>query len=1497
MKTKLLFVLFIIGLIQIKLNAQTNVSGVISTNTTWTIANSPYIVVGNTLVESNTLLIIEPGVEIKFNNGFYLKIQGEIKAIGSPQNKIHFTSNDLSPNPEDWENIWLVGTTVSFDNNNNYNSGSIFKNCIIEFARKGLFVDDAQIYIDSCELKNNSSGIDFRNIDNSIIINCAIYNNNNGTSISYDSWYIDNFTNVKFINNHIFQNINTGLQFGGYKVNSSGNLFSNNHIQDNGTWGMFFGTGDVVSGFNDNIIKNNKIVNNSYGGIYISDANNTIAENYIYANGYGISTDHGDNNLTIENNIILNNKIGILLQRSWWGGTINSNQFYDNIESIEIREYCCGYYPRNFSIGNNTFSHNSDSSLIEIGIGDNISLNSNNFNVNNLIIKNLTANDILSDNNYWNQQDDSNIDLKIIDYYDNFEFGKVVYSPILTVPDIIAPISSPINFYKSSTTNGVSLTWTPNQESDIAGYKIYYNQIDEFSYANSIDVGNNTSYTINGLTLSDKFVVTAYDNQADGTDDLFEGHESWFSQPAKQHFTASLNSGNSYCVGEKIQCQVTTISDYELDNSFILQLSDTTGDFSTPTELASINTPSSTLFDIDIPTSIFYGKQYKIRVKSTNPEAYSQSFNVIFNQTPLSDFSLSSNTLCDIDTVLISYNGAFSSNATYNWSFDGGNIISGNDQNGYNVNWSSLGNKTLSLTVDENGCSSQTTSHKVDVFQIPTSDFNMSESVCDTNTVSISYNGNASNTANFSWGLSNANILSNSNNEIDIYWTTTGKDSVCLIVEENGCYSDTTFKIIDVNATPSSEFSINKVAICGADTIDAVYQGTGTTNAAYFWYLEDASIISGNDRTGYKLNWANPGQKKIHLSVIENGCISEMNSQEIEVKSIPTSTFSIPESVCDSSIVSIAYTGNASFAANYSWEIFDALQKGINSSENFDAYWKTAGIKKIKLTVEENGCFSDTTTNQISVLSTPTSSFIIENSSLCGQDTTTISYSGTAASDAIYNWDFSDGNKISGEDQTGYNVNWLSSGVKTIGLSVEENGCLSETTAQKIDVYDIPSSEFSLGNNVCGDETTIVSFNGNASANASYNWNFDGANIISGNNSGPYELSWDTNGDKILSLIIEENGCFSIETIDTIIRNEFPTATFNYPEKLCFNNNAIIGYNGSATENAVFDWSFDGGTIISGEGSGPYEITWDNSGEKNISLTVTDNNCTTSESKVLEINQETLPISICMVNVNESNNNVIIWEQLYDVQLDSVIIYKESSQADVYEKIGAINTTEQFFFIDELSNSSQNSNRYKISVLDTCGFETNQSDYHKTLHLTISTGIGGAWNLIWDGYEGVNYPTYYIYRGTSKDNLLKIAEQASNTFTFTDLTPPTGDVYYQVAIDNPNTCNENSTKSKKSNGLISSNIVSSNQLTSIENPLSKNVNIFPNPASKKLHITSTNVLRVKNIAIMSLDGKIVLEKQSNNIIKEIDISKLAKGTYILKLKSTNQIVEMKFIKQ
>lgn len=129
--------------------AQTPVSGLISTNTTWTLAGSPYIVTGNILVNNGATLTIEPGVEVKFDTMKTLQVNGELIAIGTAQSRITFTASNPNPVRGSWGRLQFSPTSANavFDTSGNYVSGSILKYCDIRYG--GGVAGDVTVYCDT----------------------------------------------------------------------------------------------------------------------------------------------------------------------------------------------------------------------------------------------------------------------------------------------------------------------------------------------------------------------------------------------------------------------------------------------------------------------------------------------------------------------------------------------------------------------------------------------------------------------------------------------------------------------------------------------------------------------------------------------------------------------------------------------------------------------------------------------------------------------------------------------------------------------------------------------------------------------------------------------------------------------------------------------------------------------------------------------------------------------------------------------------------------------------------------------------------------------------------------------------------------------------------------------------------------------------------------------------------------------------------------------------
>jgi hypothetical protein len=120
MKNQMLFLFLCLPVI---LSAQTQVTGSLPGNTTWTVAGSPYwIYINSVTVEEGDTLTIEPGVVIKSvegNGG--LTVEGTLLANGTAVNPIIFTSekddsiggdtngdgNGSTPQAGDWDDVFI----------------------------------------------------------------------------------------------------------------------------------------------------------------------------------------------------------------------------------------------------------------------------------------------------------------------------------------------------------------------------------------------------------------------------------------------------------------------------------------------------------------------------------------------------------------------------------------------------------------------------------------------------------------------------------------------------------------------------------------------------------------------------------------------------------------------------------------------------------------------------------------------------------------------------------------------------------------------------------------------------------------------------------------------------------------------------------------------------------------------------------------------------------------------------------------------------------------------------------------------------------------------------------------------------------------------------------------------------------------------------------------------------------------------------------------------
>lgn len=162
----------------------TDVGGLIDTDTTWTLAGSPYIVTSHILVASGIRLTIEPGVQVRFNGHYNLKVEGNIQAKGTFDNEILFTSN-LSPQGyNDWYDIWVHNST-----------GSEISWAIIEYGGRIVVDGGTGNKINNCIVRY-SENVAFQLVETAN----AIVNNNHLLDCGAVS-FVNTLNNIYFVNN------------------------------------------------------------------------------------------------------------------------------------------------------------------------------------------------------------------------------------------------------------------------------------------------------------------------------------------------------------------------------------------------------------------------------------------------------------------------------------------------------------------------------------------------------------------------------------------------------------------------------------------------------------------------------------------------------------------------------------------------------------------------------------------------------------------------------------------------------------------------------------------------------------------------------------------------------------------------------------------------------------------------------------------------------------------------------------------------------------------------------------------------------------------------------------------------------------------------------------------------------------------------------------------------------------------------------------------------
>ena len=369
----------------------TDVGGLICTDTTWTLAGSPYVVTGSSgiVIGCNATLTIEPGVIVKFSPTLAIVVgsnafgNGCLVARGTAESPIIFTSikdpnNVLDPaKPGDWSRIHFTDYSVDavFDGDDNYVSGGILEYVIVEYGGYGdpgtnygaIFAEKSSPFLNYCEVRHGSYygiRVDGSNAPAIKITNCEVRDNSQcGIYISGGSDHKLLYNNVHdnrgggiycdgaysaLSENDITQNSGTGIVAAG-----AGSILSGNSVTQNTGMGIVAGGGSTLTG--------NNVTQNTGTGI-VAGGGSTLTENTVTENSAAGLSFAGGSNILMKNTISDNTSMGgdsggILFTDYCGGNTLIENTITDNASSDAGGGICFGGWRGN--AGGNTLTGNT----------------------------------------------------------------------------------------------------------------------------------------------------------------------------------------------------------------------------------------------------------------------------------------------------------------------------------------------------------------------------------------------------------------------------------------------------------------------------------------------------------------------------------------------------------------------------------------------------------------------------------------------------------------------------------------------------------------------------------------------------------------------------------------------------------------------------------------------------------------------------------------------------------------------------------------------------------------------------------------------------------------------------------------------------------------------------------------------------------------------------------------------------------------------------------
>lgn len=461
-----------------------------------------------------------------------------------------------------------------------------------------------------------------------------------------------------------------------------------------------------------------------------------------------------------------------------------------------------------------------------------------------------------------------------------------------------------------------------------------------------------------------------------------------------------------------------------------------------------------------------------------------------------------------------------------------------------------------------------------------------------------------------------------------------------------------------------------------------------------------------------------------------------------------------------------------------SWDFGDGKSSFTNNPIHefyYDSVLKKDATYKVELTVK---CLNGSTVKDevtVTALKIPKVSFVPDTTVAC-QLGTPVCFTNTSEFDPTYtySWNFDLGE--TSNDFTPCHKFSLS-GFKKPRLSVSTpNSCVNEYTYPgTIEIISVPNPSFIASPQTgCNPMKVTVTNNSNpAQVNKVY-WLWGDGEVDSVMH--PESHTYYEAGVYNLKLkIINQFGC---ENTSQLVVNNQPTPVAKISlsdDNICLERPVQIFQDTTSYPGAIYSWNFDNPTTLSGTDKGPYTVTWNAAGLKQITMHINLNGCIGTVSRIVFVN----PFSI--VHLEQTTNKSPLCE-LDDVEFIATPSYYKSYQFIVNNDTIQKSSSNIFS-----TNILKNSDIVKVLAIDrvNCPCHTVTAPIGMSINplpnVTISSDPTGSSICMGDTLKLTASPSgfddYHFYDG----NVLLQKESATLVL---DYTKATGDPIRVLAFEN-----------------------------------------------------------------------------------------------------------------